>query len=180
MAELIPLQSSEQPPGLSTSQDAMDLRHRLGIPDDAKQIIVFGETSHWDPNWLYTSEQYYSRRIRHIFDQVLDALEVEPRRIFSIECLFFLRLYWDRNPARRDELRTFLNNGRLRLTGSGITTPDVTLPDTEAIVRDYLLGQEWLRTRGITAEPHLAYLPDDFGYSPALPSLLQGLDICKV
>ena len=39
-------------------------------------------------------------------------------------------------------------SGRLRLTGSGITTPDTLLPDTESILRDYLHGQEWLRAPG--------------------------------
>ena len=100
-------------------------------------------------------------------------LERDPRRVFAIESLFFLQRYWDGRPDRREELVRLLNAGRLRLTGSGITTPDVTLPDAEAILRDFLLGQEWLRERGVTAEPRLAYLPDDFGCSPALPSLLR-------
>jgi len=75
-----------------------------------------------------------------------------------------------------------MNHGRLRLTGTGITTPDTVITSTEAILRDYLVGQEWLRERGIEAEPQLAYLPDCFGHSPALPSILQalGFDLAAV
>ncbi|MBI5489767.1 MAG: hypothetical protein HY905_20705 [Deltaproteobacteria bacterium] len=159
-------------PGVMTPLEA-GLRRRLAIPDDAARVLVFGESSHWDPNWLFTSEQYYRLRIRHIFEQVLDELEREPRRVFAIESMFFLQRFWQSRPDRRDKLRDLLNEGRLRLTGSGITTPDATLPDTEAILRDFLLGQEWLRENGITAEPRVAYLPDDFGCSPALPSILR-------
>lgn len=151
------------------------LRKRLGIPDDAERVLVFGETSHWDPNWLQSSEGYYSNRIKQVMDEVIDELEREPRRIFSAECVFFLRLYWERQPEQRESLRRLMENGQLRLTGTGLTTPDTLLPETEAILRDYLLGQQWLRAQGIDHEPRLAYLPDDFGHSPALPSLLQAL-----
>jgi hypothetical protein len=158
------------------------LRQRLGIPADAQRILVLGESSHWDPNWLHTSEVYYRRRIEPIVDQVMVELTAEPRRVFSVESLFFLQLYWQRRPEQREGLRTLLNTGRMRLTGTGITTPDTVLPDGEAILRDYLLGQEWLRGNGITVEPRLAYLPDGFGHTPALPSLLRalGMDMAAV
>ena len=151
------------------------LRERLGVPADAERVLVFGESSHWDPNWLFTSEWYYRRRIRTVLGEALRMLEHEPRRVFSVESLFFLRLYWEREPERRERLRRLLEEGRMRLLGSGITTPDTTLPATEAILRDYLYGQEWLRDQGLGVEPRLAYLPDDFGCSPALPSILESL-----
>ncbi len=152
-----------------------ELRRRLGIPPDAERVLVLGESSHWDPNWLFTSEQYYRRRIVPILDEVLDALEREPRRVFSVEGLFFVRMYWERRPEQRDRLRRLVGEGRLCFTGTGLTTPDTVLPSTEAIVRDYLIGQEWLRESGMDVEPRLAYLPDDFGCSPALPSILRAL-----
>lgn len=151
------------------------LRRRLGIPDDAERVLVLGESSHWDPNWLYTSEEYYRRRIERILDEVLCVLEREPRRVYSIEAVFFLRLYWERRPERRALLRQLLSERRLQLTGTGITTPDTVIPSTESILRDYLLGQEWLRRNDLGAEPRLAYLPDDFGCSPALPAILAAL-----
>lgn len=151
------------------------LRGSLGIPGGARTVLVLGETSHWDPNWLFTAEEYYERRIGPILDEVLDELEHDPRRIFSIEALFFLQKYWERRPDRHELLRALVRERRLRFTGTGITTPDTLLPSTEAILRDYLHGQEWLRVNGLEAEPRLAYLPDDFGHSPALPSILASL-----
>ncbi|HUT52994.1 MAG TPA: hypothetical protein VM658_06355 [bacterium] len=155
--------------------DERAVRARLGVPAGAERVIIFGESSHWDPDWLFTAEEYYRRRIRKILDKAVAELLEEPRRVYSIECVFFLKMYWDRNPERQDLIRELVNQGRMRLTGSGITTPDTTLPETEAILRDYLIGQEWLRQNGMTPEPRLAYLPDDFGHSPALPSMLHAL-----
>lgn len=153
------------------------LRDRLGIPASAESVLIFAETSHWDPNWLHTSDEYFDLRVRHTLDAALRVLEAEPSRVFSLECVFFLRMYWDRVPEHHDELRDRINSGRIRLTGTGITTPDTTLPVEEAIIRDYLSGLQWLRSHGMTAEPSLAYLPDNFGNSPALPELLSAMGI---
>ena len=61
------------------------------------------------------------------------------------------------------------------MSGTGITTPDTVIPNPESILRDYLIGQQWLRTIDVDDEPTLAYLPDDFGYAPSVPSLLHEL-----
>jgi hypothetical protein len=149
------------------------LRRRLGIPDDAQRIMIFAESSHWDPDWVRTSEEYYDRLVRGNLDKAIEELQREPRRIYSIECVFFLRVYWDREPHRREAIRTLVKEGRLRLTSSGVSTADTLLPETEPILRDLLIGQEWLRANGLDQEPRLAYFVDSFGASPALPSLLQ-------
>lgn len=149
------------------------LRRRLGIPDDAERVLIFSESSHWDPNWLLTSEEYFERFVRHNLDRAIKELHQESRRVYSIECMFFLRLYWDRCPAQRDNIRELVNEGRLRLTSSGVTTADTLLPSAEAILRDLLIGQEWLRANGMEQEPKLAYFTDSFGCTPTLPSLLK-------
>ena len=166
----------------ATETRELQIRRRLGIPDDAQHAIIFAESSHWDPDWIQTSEEYYRRFVRRNLDQALAELAREPRRIYSVECIFFLRLYWEREPGKREAIRALVNVGRLRLTGSGVTTADTLLPDAEAILRDMLLGQEWLRAQGMDQEPRLAYFTDSFGCSPALPSLLRaaGFDLTAI
>jgi len=161
------------------------IRARLGIPEGAERILILAESSHWDPNWLLTSEEYYRLRIRRVLDRAVRELEADPRRIFSVECVFFLKMYWERRIEKREAVRRLVNKGRLRLTGSGMTTPDTLLPETEAILRDYVMGQEWLRENGMVQEPRLAYLPDDFGHSPTVPTLLNALgytmaSVCRI
>jgi len=145
----------------------------LGIPADAQKILFFCESSHWDPNWLHTSEWYYQRFIKPNLDLVLTFLQEEPRRIYSVECMFFFRMYWERSPEKQNLIRSLVNNTRLRLTSSGVTTADTLIPEEETILRDFLLGQEWLRQNGMLQEPSLAYFTDSFGCSPFLPTLLR-------
>ncbi|UCC60032.1 MAG: hypothetical protein JSV02_09915, partial [Dehalococcoidia bacterium] len=166
----------------SRGEKETSLRQRLGIPDDAERVIIFAESSHWDPNWLLTSEEYFRRLVCPNLDRALDELLSDPRRVYSIECVYFLRKYWDYRPDRQETVRTLVNNGRLRLTSSGVTTADTLLPSTEAILRDFLVGQEWLRANGMTQEPRIAYFPDSFGHSPALPSILTaaGFDMAAI
>lgn len=152
-----------------------ELRERLEIPSSAERVLVLAESSHWDPDWLLTAEEYYRLRVRKILDRMVHWLREEPKRVYSIESVFFLRVYWERNPQHREAIREWVNNGRIRLSGSGINTPDTILPPLEALFRDYLHGQEWLRENGMTQEPRLAYLPDNFGNTPALPTLLRSL-----
>jgi alpha-mannosidase len=149
------------------------IRRQLGIPDDAEQVLIFAESSHWDPNWMLTSEEYFDRYVRHNLDMAVAELLQEPRRVYSIESMFFLRMYWERCPDQRSTVRQLINERRLRITNSGVTTADTILPKTETILRGFLLGQEWLRTNGMTQESKLAYFSDSFGTSPALPSLLK-------
>lgn len=154
-----------------------DIRLRLGIPEDAARVMVFAESSHWDPDWLLTSEEYYSLRITRIMDKALRVLQADPRRVFSIESIFFFKMYWDRNPGRHRTLRALANEGRLRFSGTGFTQPDTMIPSTEAIIRDYQMGQQWLHDNGIEARPRVAYMADDFGLSPAFPSICRSLGI---
>jgi hypothetical protein len=158
------------------------MRQHLSIPDDAERVIIFAESSHWDPNWLHTSEEYFQRFVRSNLDCAIDELLHEPRRVYSVECVFFLRMYWERRPEQQEVIRTLVNEGRLRLTSSGVTTADTLLPRSEAILRDLLIGQEWLRANGMTQEPRLAYFTDSFGCTPALPSLLRaaGFDLAAI
>ena len=158
-----------------TVEDA--LRHRLGIPPDAPQVMVVTESTHWDPDWLCTSDEYFRFCVQPTLDLAIDALTAEPRRIFSVECAFFPQMYWQRRPDRRDAFRALANEGRLRFTGSGVTTPDTLIPEDELLLRDLLLGQEWLRINGMSQEPRVLYLPDSFGHSPGLPSILDAAGV---
>jgi hypothetical protein len=162
-----------------------NLRERLGIPKDARRVLVFTESSHWDTNWLQTSEEYLRSRIEPILFTVLSALEEDPLRVYCIESVFFLRLFWQRHPEARDRLCALLEPTRdrppqLRILSSSLTTADTLLPHPEAILRDFHLGQEWLRQQGISAYPTTAYFPDNFGHSPHLPSLMRAVGVDSV
>lgn len=182
MIELV--QTKPQRPPASTivpmlAPDAREaaLRERLGIPATAQRVLVLGESSHWDPNWLLTSHEYYKMRVEKILDQALDALVASPSRVYSVESIFFLRMYHERREDRRALLTQMLNEGRLRLIGAGVSSPDTLVTPLEGLLRDYLTGAEWLKSVGVVQTARVAYFPDNFGHSPCLPSMLRALSL---
>lgn len=156
------------------------LRAKLGVPADAARVLVFGESSHWDTNWLQTSEGYYRSRLEPILAAVLRELQKDPLRVYCIESVFFLKLYWERHPEHHHTLRELISSRRLRLLSSSFTTPDTLLPHVETVLRDFHLGQRWLDAQGLAAAPTTAYFPDNFGHSPHTPSLMQELGVTGV
>lgn len=153
------------------------LRQTLGVPADAKRVLLFVESSHWDTNWLSTSEEYFADRVEPIFDAVIAALRAEPRRIYCIESVFFLKRYWEHRPDARPALRELFEQRRLRLMANSFTTPDTLLPHPETVLRDFQLGHEWLKAEGLPDAPGTAYFPDNFGHSPHLPSLMHAVGV---
>jgi hypothetical protein len=86
--------TGELPATDSSGPTEAALRQRLGIPRDARRILLFSESSHWDTNWLKTSDEYFDARLRPIFSAILPALEADPRRVYCIESVFFLKMFW--------------------------------------------------------------------------------------
>ncbi len=156
------------------------LRTALGIPTDAERVLLFAESSHWDTNWLETSEGYFHKRVEPILDAVLRVLREDSDRVYCVESLFFLKLYWERRPDMRDELRARFGSRQLRLLATSFTTPDTLLPHSESILRDFQLGHAWLKQVGLPDAPGTAYFPDNFGHSPHLPSLMNAVGVTAV
>lgn len=156
------------------------LRTALGIPTDARRVLLFAESSHWDTNWLETSEGYFKKRVEPILDAVMHALREDDERVYCIESLFFLKLYWERREDVRDEIRARFGSRQLRLLATSFTTPDTLLPHSEAILRDFQLGHAWLKEVGLPDAPGTAYFPDNFGHSPHLPSLMNAVGVTAV
>jgi hypothetical protein len=160
--------------------DELKMRARLGVPADAARVLIFCESSHWDTNWLKTSEQYFADRVAPILLHVLRALERDPKRVYGIESLFFFKLFWERHPELRARVRTLFERRQLRLLTTAFTTPDTLLPHVETLLRDFQLAHEWLERNGLPDAPGTAYFPDNFGHSPHLPSLMRSIGVGAV
>lgn len=155
-----------------------ELRSKLGIPDDAKRVLLFAESSHFDPDWLVRSKTYYYWRMRRVISKAIKECLKNPRRVYSFEGLFFVKMYLERHPDKFETVRELVKEGRIRFSGVGITEPDTLLPEAESIIRDFKMGYDWLNANGLQVEPRVAYFPDNFGHSPMLPSLLNSMGIC--
>jgi len=51
------------------ASDEVKLREHLGIPVGARHVLILAESSHWDPDWLYTWDEYFRGYARGNLDQ---------------------------------------------------------------------------------------------------------------
>jgi len=74
------------------------LRKKLGIPVGAKQVLIFAQSSHVDPDWLLTADEYQKLLTDRTFDRALEELAKDRRYVYSVECIFYFKRYWESHP----------------------------------------------------------------------------------
>src|SRR5690606_28064664 len=73
-------------------------------------------------------------------------------------------------PVLYERIKERIAGCQWEVAGGTWIEPDVNLPDGESLVRQFLLGQQFLR-RAFGQESRLLWLPDTFGFSAALPQI---------
>lgn len=156
------------------SAEELELRKQLGIPAGAKTVVVFGQNAHLDIDWQQTFDSYYRTWVEDIFLEARQILDRDPRAFYSVAEMAYLSHHLAQHPAELDRLKAHAARGALRIVGGGITSPDSVLPETELLLRDYLLGTRFAEET-LGARPRAAWLPDSFGHAATVPDLLSAL-----
>jgi hypothetical protein len=155
------------------------VRQRLGIPAQARTVILFGQNAHMDLDWQKTFDGYYSAYVEDILLAARALLDAQPRAFYSIAEMAFLQHHLQVHPEEKQALQAQAARGQLRIVGGGLSSPDTLLPETELLTRDFLLGVQLAEdTFGIT--PRAAWLPDSFGHSGTAPDLLAAAGFTSV
>ena len=160
-----------------TALTETEVRAALSIPKEAERVLFLSQSSHIDPGWQKTMEQYYNEFVEGIFLEAEVWLDAEPDAHYSIAEMSFLRRHFEDHDSAG--FRDHAADGRLRIVGGGVSSPDTLLPTDEAIIRDYLLGTIWAEEE-LGVRPRTAWLPDSFGHTPTFPDLLQGMGYTAV
>lgn len=127
--------------------------------------------SHMDTAWLWPLAETW-RKCARTFSSVVNLMEQYPEMTFiqSSPCQtdMIRRLY----PSIFEDIKKLVEEGRWEPNGGMWVEPDCNIPSGESLVRQVLVGQSWTREwLGYTADT--LWLPDVFGYSAALPQILQ-------
>ena len=107
---------------------------------------------------LHLMRQYPEYRFMHSSPQLYDYLEQDYPEIFK-------------------QVQERIKAGQWEITGGMWVEPDVNIPSGESLVRQFLLGQRYIREK-FGMQSRLLWLPDAFGYSWALPQIARqsGID----
>lgn len=135
--------------------------------------------THTDPGWLDTLTGYYSRDIKRILKNVMEALARDRNRTFVWSETCFFAMWWAEQGAKRRRLvRELVASGRLEFVGGGWVSHDEALPTPAAIVDQMAEGHAWLNaTLGEAAAPRVGWQIDAFGHSAASASLMARMGL---
>jgi alpha-mannosidase len=136
-----------------------------------RQVFVIA-SFHCDAVWRRTPEEQISIR-QGQYDSALAALKRHPEFRFEFDQAALVREYLANNPQRLAEMRRYVQQGRLDITGGEEAIPDTNLVLGETLVRNILLGRLWFEeTLGV--RPLVGNMEDAFGLSAQLPQIFAG------
>ncbi len=138
--------------------------------DTVPGYTTFGQ-SHLDLAWLWPGEETKRKAARTYSNQtaLMDRYPDSKFLLCSPTVLEYLKEYYPGLYARVKEKAAA---GQFVPEGAVYVESDTNLPGGESLVRQFVLGKRWFR-REFGAESRLAWLPDTFGFSGALPQIMK-------
>ena len=131
--------------------------------------------SHLDFAWLWPIGET-RRKTARTFAAQLRLLKEYPEAIFlASQCAEYelCRQYY---PDLFEEVKAAIAEGRWIADGGMWVEPDTNLAGGESLVRQFLYGRKYFK-EVLGVDSRVAWLPDTFGYSAALPQIIKGFNM---
>ena len=128
--------------------------------------------SHLDLAWLWPMTET-RRKTARTFAAQLRLLKEYPEAVFLQSQCAEYELCRQHYPELFEEVKAAIAQGRWIADGGMWVEPDTNLAGGEALVRQFLYGLRYFR-EVLGVESRVAWLPDTFGYSAALPQIIKG------
>lgn len=135
----------------------------------APEFTVFGQ-SHLDLAWLWTLEET-RRKAARTYSNQLALMEEYPDYQFLLCEPPVLEYLKESYPALWERVKEKAAEGKMIPDGAFYVESDTNMPCGESLVRQLLYGKEWFQ-KEMGTDSLVAWLPDCFGFSPALPQIL--------
>ncbi len=146
-----------------------DLR-RLRERFPAQGALAVTGHAHIDLAWLWPYAET-RRKMRRTFHTAHQLLERFPDFVFNQSTAAYYDQVGRDDPGLFTAIAAHVKSGRWETIGGMWVEPDTNMPTGESLVRQILYGQRYFeRTFGVLHS--VCWLPDCFGFSPALPQLL--------
>ena len=131
--------------------------------------------AHIDTAWLWPLAETM-RKCYRTFSTAVRMMDKYPEYKFS--CSQAQQLTWikEQQPALYAKIKAKVKKGQFVLVGGTWIEPDCNIPNGEALVRQFLIGQRFFKKEfGQYCQEF--WNPDVFGYSGALPQIIRGAGI---
>jgi len=136
----------------------------------APEFTVFGQ-SHLDLAWLWPVEETVRKSARTYANQLALMEEYGDYRFLLCEppILEWLK---ERYPNVYSSVLEKVKAGKFYPEGALWVECDTNIPSGESLIRQFLWGKRWLR-KELGVDAKLAWMPDTFGFSAALPQIMK-------
>lgn len=140
--------------------------HAAGSPE----MSIVGH-SHIDVAWLWPLRETV-RKCSRTFSSMCTYLEEYPEFVFSQGQAQLYKYTRENYPAVYEKIKRFVKEGRWEVASSMWVEPDCNLISGESLVRQIIHGKKFSMDE-FGADVDFVWLPDVFGYSAAMPQILQ-------
>ncbi|MBP3321464.1 MAG: discoidin domain-containing protein [Clostridia bacterium] len=126
--------------------------------------------AHLDTQWNWTIKDTIKDCIKDTLEKNFELFEKYPSYRMNFEGAFHYKLMKEYYPEGYEKMKGYVKEGRWTPVGSAWDAMDVNVPSSEALMRQVLYGNNFFEEElGVTAKD--IFLPDCFGFRPALPSI---------
>ncbi len=136
----------------------------------APEFAVFGQ-SHLDLMWMWHEDETIRKSARTYSNQ-LALMEEYPEFRFLMCCptvIEYLKKYY---PEVYREVMKKVKSGNFIPDGAMWVECDTNIPSGESIIRQFVRGKRWFKNETGT-DSRMAWMPDTFGFSGALPQIMK-------
>lgn len=142
--------------------------------DTVPEYTIFGQ-SHLDLAWLWPLEETRRKAARTYSNQVA-LMERYPEYRFLLCSPTVLEYLKESYPGLYGRVREKVQEGQFIPEGAVYVESDTNLPGGESLVRQFVMGKRWYRQE-FGVDSRMAWLPDTFGFSGALPQIMAGCGV---
>ncbi len=144
--------------------------HALPDTDLRPTVTAFGHT-HIDVAWLWRIKHVRDKTARS-FATVLNLMDEFPDFVFMYNQSVLFHFLKQDYPDLWARLKEKVKSGQFEIDGAMWVEPDVNISSGEALIRQIMHGKQFQMDE-FGVEPKCVWLPDTFGYSAALPQILE-------
>lgn len=141
-----------------------------GVVPEPLTVCVVTHT-HWDREWYHSASRFRQQLVA-LVDTLFERPESAAFPFLLDGQAVVLEDYLAVRPEMAERVGSALRTGAIE-AGPWYVLADGLIPSGEAIVRNLLAGRRVLRRFGAAA-PAVAYCPDTFGHSAAIPAIAHG------
>lgn len=166
--------------------DQIDLQHVAATASDARAVLAPAlaapaEASahrisavghaHIDSAWLWPVRETI-RKVARTTSSMTTLIEEQPDFLYGMSSAQQYAWLKEHRPEVWERVKAAVADGRFLPLGGMWVESDTVMPTGESLVRQFSYGQRFFeREFGIRSKG--VWLPDSFGYSPALPQLMR-------